>query len=497
MKKSLGFLLVFFLCSCSTNRILIDQPVLPKYKYEMNLDDYEDDKISIKLSLNNFEQETATFCFPKIVPGIYGKMNFGQFIKSILITDTKGIKSQPKRIDVNCWEVENLKQISSIEYEVDDSWEVFNFEMEDGFYKSASTTFQKEVFLINNNCLFGYFQGLDNIPIELVVSKSENIYGATSLQKVESNLNYDKFEVKDYHELVDNPIMYSAPDTSLIKLPNIDVEVACYSSTKQSISKEIANYIKPLLINQTEYLGGELPIDKYTFILYHNLNPDLNSWMGDGLEHSNSTLILLYMPLDLDIIKENVYGIASHEFFHTLMPLGIHSHEIANYDFNNPKFSRHLWLYEGTTEYFTIHMPIKNGLQEISEFTKVLERIITEMKSFDNQLSMTDLSLNAMDYQDQYYNVYLKGTIINLCLDIKLREISNGAYGVQNLILDLLSKYGIDKSFDDENLFNEIVSITGFPALIDFFDRYVDGTEKLPLEAVSYTHLTLATKAKV
>ncbi len=450
----------------------------------MNLNDFENDKISVRLSFNGFDNETATFCFPKIVPGIYGAMDFGQYISSITVKDRKGKSLETKKIDKNCWEIKNANLMSTIEYEVDDSWEEFDLNLERGFYRSAASAFKEDVFVINPNCVFGYFRGLDDIPVELVVNKPEKFYGATSLEKVISNPKQDKYEVSNYQSLVDNPILYAEPDTTMIELPNIDIEVACYSTTDQAISNEIAKYIKPLLVNQTEYLGGKLPVDKYTFILYHNLSPDEYAYMGDGLEHSHSTLILFCMPMDMEIIKANVYGIASHEFFHTLMPLGIHSHEIADYDFNNPKFSRHLWLYEGMTEYFTIHMPIKNGLQSISEFTEVIEKKISDMNAFDNTLSFTELSLNPMDMQDQYYNVYLKGALINLCLDIQLRELSTGKYGVQNLVMDLIDRYGVDKSFDDEKLFDEIIAMTGFPELKDFFDKYVVGAEPLPLNEV-------------
>lgn len=485
MKNIILYLTLLLLGACSVNKFTKENLNILKYKYKLNINTYQKDKLSVKLELDNLNEETATYCFPKIVPGIYGAMDFGQYINSIDVKDKRGKSLESKKIDKNCWEISNAKQIYSIEYEVDDTWEEFDFGiLKRGFYGSASSTFKEDVFVINPNCIFGYFRNYDNVPIEIVVNKPENFYAATSLKKTASNSNQDKFKANSYHQLIDNPILYSLPDTSIIQLPNIEIEVACYSTTDKPISKEIANHIKPLLINQTKYLDNKLPVDRYTFILYHNLNPDENSYVADGLEHSHSSVILLYMPMDLDIIKENVYGTASHEFFHTLMPLGIHSHEIANYDFNNPKFSRHLWLYEGMTEYFTIHMPIKNGLQSISEFTDVLENKIKEMHEFDNTLSFTELSLNPMELQDEYYNVYLKGALINLCLDIKLRELSNGEYGVQELVMDLIEKYGVDNSFEDEKLFDEIISIAGFPELRTFFDKYVIQSEELPLEKI-------------
>jgi predicted metalloprotease with PDZ domain len=42
--------------------------------------------------------------------------------------------------------------------------------------------------------------------------------------------------------------------------------------------------------------------------------------------------------------------VVSHEFFH-IVTHHIHSKEIQDFDYNDPKMS-HLWMYEGVTEYF-------------------------------------------------------------------------------------------------------------------------------------------------
>jgi predicted metalloprotease with PDZ domain len=79
-------------------------------------------------------------------------------------------------------------------------------------------------------------------------------------------------------------------------------------------------------------------------------------------------------------------------------------------------------------------------------------------------------------------NVYYKGALTNLCLDIQLREISNGAYGVQNLVSDLTNRYGKDKPFHDEDLFNDIYEITRSSDIKLFIEKYINGTEELPLK---------------
>jgi predicted metalloprotease with PDZ domain len=56
--------------------------------------------------------------------------------------------------------------------------------------------------------------------------------------------------------------------------------------------------------------------------------------------------------------------VVSHEFFHIVTPLSIHSKEIQDFDYNDPKMSQHLWMYEGVTEYFA------NLFKSIKELTR-------------------------------------------------------------------------------------------------------------------------------
>jgi predicted metalloprotease with PDZ domain len=88
--------------------------------------------------------------------------------------------------------------------------------------------------------------------------------------------------------------------------------------------------------------------------------------------------------------------------------------------------------------------------------------------------------------------VYQKGALITMCLDIKLLQLSNGNYGILNLIRDLSNKYGKQKGFKDLELFGEITKLT-YPEIGQFLNTYVGGSQPLPLKeilgsvGVSYT----------
>ena len=70
-----------------------------KYCYETSLKGRSNDKLTVQLKINGFSEDTLTYCFPKIIPGIYGAMNFGQYISSFEVFDKKGKKLRTEKAD--------------------------------------------------------------------------------------------------------------------------------------------------------------------------------------------------------------------------------------------------------------------------------------------------------------------------------------------------------------------------------------------------------------
>jgi predicted metalloprotease with PDZ domain len=69
-----------------------------------------------------------------------------------------------------------------------------------------------------------------------------------------------------------------------------------------------------------------------------------------------------------------------------------------------------------------------------------------------------------------------------MCVDMIIREKSNGQKGILDLMQKLNNEYGINKPFKDEELFDKIVSLT-YPEVGEFFKTYVEGSTPIPYEA--------------
>ncbi|MGB0888570.1 MAG: peptidase M61 [Vicingaceae bacterium] len=449
-----------------------------QYQFHLNLDKVSNDLIQIKLNTPNVTTDKIIYNMPKIVPGTYSIYDFGQYVLDFEAFDKDGRPLSVNQLDKNRWEIENAKSLAKISYWVEDTWDA---EVEELVFEPGGTNIEKgENIVFNNHGFFGYFDGMKKMKYEVNVTRPDDFYGTTGLTTVTTTGNVDKFTTENYMDLVDAPIMYNVPDTLTFAIGGAEILISVYSKNKVATAKELGKDIKEILTLQSDYLGGKLPIDKYAFIIY--LYDGQSGSGGSGaLEHSYSSFY--YLPeMPAAQLSGFLVDVAAHEFFHIVTPLNIHSEEIGDFDYINPKMSKHLWMYEGVTEYFAGHVQVYGGMQTPEDYLKVIKEKLMGAKYFEDDLAFTELSLGCLDkHKDQYGNVYQKGALIGLCLDILLRDNSNGEMGMKDMMEMLSKEYGKYKSFKDEELFDKIVSLSA-PEVKTFFEKHVEGNEALPLE---------------
>lgn len=449
------------------------------YDYSVDLNDCPNDQLSIQLKTPKFTSDTVVFSLPQMVPGTYEVYNFGRFVSGMIALDSVGNELPINKLGLSSWQIQHAKDLRTIRYKVEDTWDT---ELKEKFvFEPAGSNFEAgKNFVLNAHCLYGYFEGMTKLPFRISVTRPDGFYGATSLTDVITSGNTDVYQTADYMQLQDAPIMYDVPDTTSLYVGGADILISVYSPNKVASSHFIADKIKEILVAQKEYLGGSLPIKKYAYLIY--LTPNAGGSGSSGaLEHSYSSMYFL-PEIDQDQLAQTIRDVSAHEFFHIVTPLSIHADQIGNFNYSSPAMSEHLWLYEGTTEYAAGLVQVKYGKMSADSYLKVLEKKMQTAKYFNDSLPFTVMSKGCLDqYRKEYGNVYQKGALIGLCLDIKLRALSDGKYGLQDLMKDLAKTYGKDRSFKDEELFDRITALT-YPEIRDFFRRYVEGTEPLPLK---------------
>ena len=467
-----------------------------KYVYTIDLTHVVDDKVYVELLVPDIADSELTFHLPSMIPGTYAIEDYGRFVSDLQALDKKGRSLPVEKTGTNSWKIGKAKKLVKITYWVEDSYDTELAGPE--IFQPAGTNIEADKnFILNASGYFGYLNNHTDLDYEVKVIKPAGFYGSTGLipastdnptagtinlegKEFAPETGVDIFVTTSYDELVDSPIMYSRPDTTMIDVAGTQVLVAVYSPNELITSADIAGTIDEVLMAQKDYLGGQLPVDKYAFIFYFTDEPVMSY---GALEHSYSSFY--YMPeYPIGDMTQQLRDFAAHEFFHIVTPLSIHSEEIVPFDFTNPKMSRHLWLYEGMTEYFAGNAQVKGKLISVDQYINMLREKMMVAAQFNDTLPMTELSLGALDtYADQYYNVYQKGALICMALDLTLLDLSAGEYGVQQLMADLAKEYGKDKSFKDDELFAKITELT-YPEVREFFRLYVEGPKPLPMAEI-------------
>jgi predicted metalloprotease with PDZ domain len=291
----------------------------------------------------------------------------------------------------------------------------------------------------------------------------------------------DTYLADTYDQLVDSPVLYSWPDTATYMVNGVKVLVHCAHSGSDTVAPAYAKELARLTKTIGKFLPT-MPVNHYAFLFY--------LWRGDrskvsnpnamgALEHGNSSFYFLGFqrrPLGLG-------EVAVHEFFHILVPLNLHSEEIDNFDFRRPKMSQHLWLYEGTTEYFSTLAPLHDSTITEERFRKDIEGKLRGVQQLQPDFSWTEFSKNVLtkEGQELYPIVYTYGAVNAMLVDIVMRAASGGEQGLLKVIYRLMQDYGPSRPFKDDSLFALIGSVTS-PDVRTYLEEHVGGTKRPDFE---------------
>ena len=455
-----------------------------KYQVKIDLTAAANDQVPVEVIIPQSDDELVEYHMAKVVPGTYSISDFGRFVSDFKAFDKDGNELPYENVSTNKWQIENGGKLHKITYLVDDTWDLFSNYGDNIIFEPGGTNINRKenVFVINTFGFIGYIDGQKFVPYELTIEHKESTFGATALKKETISKTTDSYFADDFNYLADGPIMYSVPDTITRKIANAEIIVSVFSPNDMLSAKEVMDNIYDLMDAQSKYLGGELPVERYAYLIYLNDQSTISGGMG-ALEHSYSSVYSL-PEAGADRIGQTVRDVAAHEFFHIVTPLNIHSKEIGQFNYIEPKMSKHLWLYEGITEYSSMHVQVKYNLYGPDKFMSEIQDKLRVAERFP-LVSFTEMSERILEpeYEKMYTNVYYKGALIGMCLDLYLIKYSNGQKDLQWLMRELAKKYGKEVSFDDDELFAVIEELT-YPEVGEFLKTYVSGNTPLPIEKV-------------
>ncbi|WP_452224730.1 M61 family metallopeptidase [Lacinutrix chionoecetis] len=466
--------------SKSTNDLASLNPI----ETTLDLTKIVDDKAPVVINPGRFTTETVTFRLPRVVQGTYSVSDFGKYVDDFKAIDYKGNELPVVKTDTNTWTISNAANLDMITYNVNDT---FDTEIRGGIgadapFSPSGTNIEPTNYVLNLHGFIGYFDSLKNAQYKLDVTASKAFLRTSALQETGTKMSDDGMSMTSsyfaprYFDITDNPMFYGELDVEEFQVGDIKIVLSVYSPNKVHSAEKIKAVMEKMMQAQKAYLGDIDSTPRYDIYLYLSEGKEDSPKGFGALEHHTSTVVVLPESMPDEALAESMIDVVSHEFFHIVTPLSVHSEDVHYFDYNNPTFSKHLWMYEGVTEYFATLFQVDQGLVTEDEFyTKIMGKI-KSAANFDDAMSFTAMSENILDdpYANQYINVYSKGALIGMCIDILMREESNGNRGILSLMKELSLKYGKNKPFEDDNLIDEITKMT-YPSVGEFLNTHVVG----------------------
>ncbi|WP_281980037.1 M61 family metallopeptidase [Tenacibaculum mesophilum] len=464
----------------TTNDLAVQTPIVTT----LDLTKVDNDKVPVTVNPGRFTIEKVTYRLPRVVQGTYSVSDFGKYVDSFKALDYEGNELEVTKVDTNTWEITNAEKLDKVTYLVNDT---FDMEVSGGIggetpFSPAGTNIESTNYVLNLHGFVGYFDSLKNNQYKLDVVSPTNFKRTSALQEVGTKTSEDgstltsSYFAPRYFDITDNPMFYGELDVEEFKVGDIKIVLSVYSPNKKHSAEKIKAVMEKMMQAQKAYLGSINSTARYDIYLYLSDGTEKAPKGFGALEHHTSTVVVLPEAMPDEALAKSMIDVVSHEFFHIVTPLSVHSEDVHYFDYNQPTFSKHLWMYEGITEYFATLFQVNQGLVTEDEFySKIMGKIKTA-SSMNDAMSFTKMSENVLDepYASQYYNVYQKGALIGMCIDILMREESNGNRGVLSLMKELSLKYGKNKPFEDDKLIGEITEMT-YPSIGAFLNTHVVG----------------------
>jgi predicted metalloprotease with PDZ domain len=228
---------------------------------------------------------------------------------------------------------------------------------------------------------------------------------------------------------------------------------------------------------------GSFPEEEYHFIFHLLPYPHYH-----GVEHRRGTVITFGPGSSLaeEEALEELLGISCHELYHAWNVCRIRPKEFLPYDFSKETYTRAGLILEGVTTYFGDLYLLKSGVYNLPTYLRHLEKIIQReaahygWKNASIQESSHDLWLDGYvsGIPDRKVNIYSRGALLSLCLDVILLQEGSS---LAQVMKGMWENFGLPFKGYEVKDFEKLVSasVSNSEKITHFFDSYVRGKEDL------------------
>ena len=316
-------------------------------------------------------------------------------------------------------------------------------------------------------------------PARVTVHTSPGWRVATGMQPVAGATN--TFGESNYHDLVDMPFYVGRFDFDSTEVSGKWVRWALYPAGAMTPARRdrTFSWLQKILPAHAAVFG-EIPFRNYTVFVRSDTIVN-----GGGLEHQSSQVDeILASQLDA-----NQAGLYAHEMFHAWNVKRLRPADMWPYRYDDAQPTPWLWVSEGITDYYALLAQSRTGLLDSTTDFNYLANSIASSESAPG--SVADASLSTwIPWRDPAAGIYYsKGALIGFLLDVMIRDASNDAHSLDDVMRTLYENtYKRGRGFTDEDWWGTVASKSGAPKAdayySEFARRYVVGREPLPVDSI-------------
>ncbi len=350
----------------------------------------------------------------------------------------------------------------------------------------------------NGSNLFVYTDETRFKPVSLDIVCPDDWKIATQLERIGKT---NRFTAETYDDLIDAPTIASP---TLIEFSTVvrgakirmvfqngERALKGFQFNEKNITCDIAKIV------ETQFdLYKEVPFKEYIF-LYH-ITPYRFS---HGVEHKNSTSIVIGGEAEMDMRYDGFLSVTSHEFYHVWNIKRIIPKEFLPYNYTREAYTPMLYVSEGFTSYYGDLSLVRSKVWSPSRYLAELSDNITTMQNTYGR-KIQPLALSSFDAWLSGYGTgrahstvsfYSKGELVGLLLDIEIRKRTDNNASLDDVMRALNTEFAQQHKGFTASDFESLVEKIGGGSFKSFFEKYVYGTDELPF-AASLELLGLAVK---
>lgn len=376
---------------------------------------------------------------------------WSSFIKNLSISSSEGNVISYHYQTKSKWYLENkTSDLINISYEIDlsftkEKWDVGN--------EQAGFSDGNAVYLVSK-ALFIY-------PIEDGESiVTFNIPQDWKLSVPWKSTKYRTYHIPNREFLIENSLVFGDYYDAQLSESGFDFRIALLGEAKES-GDLFSSVLKKIANAYLRIFEGTPPTIYLITVFYADWDD------GESFYNSNTFTLKDKMDKDNKIIWANQLG---HELFHYW------NSDLLQAD----NYADRQWFSEGTAEYYANLTLVREGIIDENLFRSKMEKILALYQNFRGWKEQNTSLLKAGENKGKYrFLVYNGGWAVAMALDVTIMENTGGTKTLDDFMKAMFDKYS-STPYSYGDLVGTASEVAGVD-LSDFFAKYVEGTELLPL----------------